>query len=402
MLKKRKRILALDLLRGFFLFVIIVDHINRFPNGFDLITGRGIIWVSAAEGFITISGILIGYIYGPRMLYSATKVTERLWKRAFKIYVCVLALSAFFMAYSVLIAQVSKQSLDFAVIYNGNVFGLILDSLTLQYVYGWGEFLSHYVFFLLISPIVLWLVTRKNKIYLLLLLTCSTALWLIAFHPFDARSRYDFAASWQILFVLGTVIGYYLPQITHKIKTILRPHEIKTCKTALYAIAVTIILVSSYLTWGNRLLYETIPTLTTSLQPLQANWDTFFSQTAFAALVDKTSIGPLRIICGSIVFWALYIFFNDYNSRLPALVRNFLKILGEKSLFVYGLQSILVFFIGLYVSTTSSGREILVLNTGVTMLALFFVYLITKNTSNFKSSYDRLVNILYIKLIQRK
>lgn len=45
------RIHTIDILRGFFMFMIIVDHLELFPNGFDFLTGRGLLWMSAAEGF---------------------------------------------------------------------------------------------------------------------------------------------------------------------------------------------------------------------------------------------------------------------------------------------------------------------------------------------------------------
>ena len=44
-----QRVVALDLLRGYFLFVMIIDHLGRFPGLFDLLTGRDKMWVSAAE-----------------------------------------------------------------------------------------------------------------------------------------------------------------------------------------------------------------------------------------------------------------------------------------------------------------------------------------------------------------
>ncbi len=60
--EKRKRILTLDILRGGFLVAIIVDHLNQGPSLWYLLTGGGAMWVSPAEGFFAISGILVGYI----------------------------------------------------------------------------------------------------------------------------------------------------------------------------------------------------------------------------------------------------------------------------------------------------------------------------------------------------
>ena len=84
----RDRILALDLLRGYLLCVITIDHLFRFPGLFDLFTGRGQLWVSAAEGFFLISGILVGKIYGSKIAYNLRGETKKLWGRAGKLYLC--------------------------------------------------------------------------------------------------------------------------------------------------------------------------------------------------------------------------------------------------------------------------------------------------------------------------
>ena len=58
------RMLALDYLRGFFIVIIVIDHLWRWPNMFEYVSGRGELWASAAEGFVIISGLLVGYVRG--------------------------------------------------------------------------------------------------------------------------------------------------------------------------------------------------------------------------------------------------------------------------------------------------------------------------------------------------
>jgi hypothetical protein len=62
--EKPKRIETIDILRGFYIFSIIVVHLARFPNGYDIFTGRGILWATNSEGFFLMSGMLIGIIRG--------------------------------------------------------------------------------------------------------------------------------------------------------------------------------------------------------------------------------------------------------------------------------------------------------------------------------------------------
>lgn len=378
--QKRKRIITLDILRGFFLFVIIIDHLNRFPNGFDLLTGRGLLWFSAAEGFVAISGVLIGYIYGPRIKSDPKKTVKRLLQRSLKIYLCVLGLSFFFMAYSFGIAAIPNESLEFVQRYGNDISTLLIDSFTLQYVYGWGEFLSHYVFYLILSPLVLYALVKGKAFWVIAL---SVAVWILSFHPFVPRSRIDFTLSWQILFILGTVIGYYLPKISTWIQKHFTKHQRTKTKRIAITSSVVIYLVSLYFSWGYTY-FAQVPFLHTAVITLQNHWDFMFTNSFFGASVDKTTLGPLRILMGTLIFWTLFILVSNYVHKIPNKITDFLKTLGEKSLFVYGLQAVIIFFIGLYVAYPTSIKELPILHTAVAILALYVTYEITKNTSYFR------------------
>lgn len=384
---KRKRIISLDLLRGFFLFVIIVDHIQRWPNGFDFLTGRGDLWMSAAEGFVTVSGILVGYIYGPRMVHNLKQTWLRLWKRALVIYAAVVGLSFFFMFYSFAVAALPNESLEFVAKYKDNIPGLLFDTFTLQYMYGWSEFLSHYVIFLLFAPLILWLVVKRMAFLVVIL---SVLLWMIVFSPFELRGRYDFTASWQLLFVLGIVIGYYFPAIVAWVRRTFTPTQRIYGGWAICISGFILAYGSLYLSWGNHLLGDIAPALRPFTDAVQTSWNTFFTQSGFEALVDKVTLGPLRIIFGAVVFWALLIIFQTYREKIDYWTGGILRTLGEKSLFVYGLQSVVVFLIGLYVLEPTSFKEIPILSTGVTAFAIWIIYYITARTSIYRRMWQRI------------
>src|SRR5262249_53446279 len=61
---RRSRDLALDLLRGYCLVVIMIDHLRYAVNPLYLVSGRQALWVTAAEGFVLISGFLVGALRG--------------------------------------------------------------------------------------------------------------------------------------------------------------------------------------------------------------------------------------------------------------------------------------------------------------------------------------------------
>src|SRR4051794_39944348 len=84
---KSKRILAFDLMRGFFLLVIMIDHVELYPNLFDFFTGKGRLWASAAEGFFFLSGLLIGMVYRRRLALGMRYIFKKMWLRAAQLYV---------------------------------------------------------------------------------------------------------------------------------------------------------------------------------------------------------------------------------------------------------------------------------------------------------------------------
>src|SRR5438045_1113066 len=90
---RRQRIVTLDILRGIFMLTMIVDHLHFFPGLFEWFTGRGELWVSAAEGFFLVSGLLVGYIYAPKMAQHLRSATLRIWRRAAVLYAVSVSLT---------------------------------------------------------------------------------------------------------------------------------------------------------------------------------------------------------------------------------------------------------------------------------------------------------------------
>ena len=55
--------MRLDLLRGFCVLVMVADHIGGERSWVYVVTGGNRFFTSAAEGFVLISGIVMGSVY---------------------------------------------------------------------------------------------------------------------------------------------------------------------------------------------------------------------------------------------------------------------------------------------------------------------------------------------------
>ena len=201
--KQPGRLTALDYLRGYFILVIIIDHLYRWPSLLALITGQGSLWFNAADGFVIVSGLMIGYIRGYKGLKLPLKViTEKLWKRAALLYLWLIIGTLAYTGFTWLMPTVAH--LPHVPIAAGDWTTLVWQTITMQFSYVWVNFLYLYAIFLAITPAAIWLLRQRLA-------------WLLAVISIAGFLIGDVAQikwlQWQPLFFLPAVAGFYLEPI---------------------------------------------------------------------------------------------------------------------------------------------------------------------------------------------
>jgi hypothetical protein len=208
-----RRDLRVDLLRGFCIFAMVVDHFGG-DSWLYAITGGNRFYVSAAEGFIFISGFVMGQAYRRRCDRSGlvAAMSDAL-KRARTLYLATVALTLIF---SVLYLYTDIT------LWTGRDFGLGIDSpqeivvaaLTLHYTYHGTDILAMYTLLILVAPFLLLLESLGSWRWVL----GVSWLWWLAYQvypeqaslPWYIRHGENFPiAAWQVLFVTGHVLGFY-------------------------------------------------------------------------------------------------------------------------------------------------------------------------------------------------
>jgi hypothetical protein len=243
-----RRDLRLDLLRGFCIFAMVVDHFGG-DSWLYAITGGNRFYVSAAEGFIFISGFVMGQAYRSKRDRAGlpTAMGEAL-KRARTLYLATVALTLIFSALY-LYTDIS--------LWTGRDFGLGIDSLqeiavaalTLHYTYHGTDILAMYTLLLLLAPLVLLLLSVGEWYWVL---GVSWAWWLAyqvypeeASIPWYIRHGENFPlAAWQVLFITGHVLGFYRDALSARLRQFRR---LRVVGVAL-GLACTLALIS--LAWG--------------------------------------------------------------------------------------------------------------------------------------------------------
>ncbi len=197
------RLLALDYLRGFFIVVIIIDHLWRWPSLLSVFTGQGELWVSSAEGFVIISGLLVGYIRGYKERDAPFSVVIRkLLKRAFLLYVWLVGATLVYTAAIWYLPTIS--AMPWVDIARGDWGALLAKTLLLVNAQEWVYFLYLYTLFLAISPLAIWLL-RKGKGWTL-------AIGIVALSVVGECLHVEWF-EWLPVFFLPALAGFYLPTI---------------------------------------------------------------------------------------------------------------------------------------------------------------------------------------------
>jgi hypothetical protein len=175
-LGKIQRRPELDALRGLFLVWMTLTHL---PTRLSELVNQPFGFVSSAEGFVFLSGMLVATLYIHRASEDSGDVRNKLWKRALRIYGYHLIMLA--MVFTVVAAFAAHTHR--AAIYNLLNFYLahpataIIGSLLLIYCPPLLDILPMYVTFLLLTPYVLGVAVRKGWNSILLV---SGFVWVLA------------------------------------------------------------------------------------------------------------------------------------------------------------------------------------------------------------------------------
>lgn len=357
LLTKRQRIVTLDILRGFFMLTMIADHLHFFPGLFEWLTGRGELWVSAAEGFFMVSGLLVGYIYAPKMVHHFASSVKKIWRRAAVLY----AVSVGLTVTAVFWAQHATGPIKEGLWTNPRPLEFIYKVITLQYSYGWADFLQYYVLFMIVAPLAAWLCIHRKAWVVL-----ATSLLVYLF-----RGN-NFNMAWQLMFMGGLVIGYYLPWLEEKAKA-LTPRTKRIGTATLVTLTVLTIVTSATIIHGGMIINALA-----HMQPnawwahARDNLNTW--NYATAPYTTKWTLEPPRIILALLWISTLYILIRPREGRVDQITAGFLSTVGSAALFVYGAHALVIMGVHMWLPA-SLGYA---LNTVVTAIFLVTFYFIAK------------------------
>jgi len=209
-----KRDLRLDLLRGFAVFAMVADHLGGEPSWLYNVTGGNHFLFSAAEGFVFISGLVMGIVYAG--IIAKKGVGEASWKalqRAATLYLLTIILTFAFATLSRVTQMPWVEGVP-----TGDAVGRIIERLTLHRAFYLTDVLLMYTLLVATAPLAFLLLAQRRTP---VLLGGSWLVWAIYQRwpdqmeiPWKIENNSVFhLAAWQALFFTGLTIGYHRERI---------------------------------------------------------------------------------------------------------------------------------------------------------------------------------------------
>ena len=317
--------------------VILINHIELYPNLFDFFTGRGRLYASAAEGFFFLSGTVVGMVYRRRLALGMKFIFKRLWRRALELYVIAVGLTLLF-TYAALIT--GHTAIKYGLSADTHWQHLLYNATILHYTFGWADFLSRFAILTFLAPIGIYLLS-KGKWWLLVL--ASLAVW-------HFRGN-NFIMAWQLIFSMAMVTGYYWNQITQRITNL---------KPALQSRLRRAVMVGAGVTFGFSYLSLYLMSYLQNVAGHLPQWlnHATWSWNNFDQIIwrycDKFTLGPGRIAFFLLWFTALYLLVEKHQAAIGKYSRDWLLLLGQNNLFVYIAHSFIVFAFKLFIPAQTS------------------------------------------------
>lgn len=320
----------LDALRGLLLALMTLTHL---PSRYSVYSSQAFGFVSAAEGFVFLSGLVAGMLYWRGLAQHGEQwMRAKLFARARELYVWHLALLVFLFTVGAALGHYVERPLlrNLLSFYFEQPSLALWTAPLLLYQPPLLDILPTYVVQLLLTPV--WLGQARRHGWGKVLL-CSALIWLFAqvggramlldgFNlmtgdnvptlPLPALGFFDDFA-WQLLWVFGLWCGHLLAE--HRLATQLPRRSLRIA---------AVLATFAYLAWYHGLLELLLGTVNL---PLLAHGD--------LPLFDKIVLRPLRLLNFAVLAVTVGLLLPHLSKLVRRTGMAILSLLGRASLSVF-------------------------------------------------------------------
>ncbi|MTW21900.1 OpgC domain-containing protein [Allochromatium palmeri] len=367
------RDLRIDLLRGLIMVYLIVVHFEL-ASALSLFAWDRLAFVSSAEGFVFLSGVVVGMVYRRRLERDGLAAASRLlWQRAWQLYRVNLFVIASIALLGLVPAVNVFEFTHWTSPWSGESFPLYPPAETAWWDYllrilllriGPHQFqvIGLYVILMAGAPLALYLLGRRLAWVVLLLSWGVYALnHFLPLNPTGARYEYAFPTlTWQLLFFNGMLIGY------HRDRTL----EFLAGPKSRWLVYLCGVLLAGFLFLANN-----------NPHPLFWPWGqlSVIDPQTFGELYQtwfmKTPLGLGRLLNDVAAFIVVYHLLSRYWSWVDRAVGWLLIPLGQNSLYVFILH---VYVLLILYNTPWPGLDLFWVNTLLHIGVIASIWLMVK------------------------
>lgn len=253
----QRRDLRIDFIRGIVMFILIVNHIEAF-SWFSLLTWERFGVASGGEGFVILSGLVLGMVYRGRVDRSGWgDAINRLVDRSTQLYRVNLFVIVSVFLLNLLPFLDASAVMTYVNADTGNVYPLYptaqepishwaARALLLQIGPHQFQILGLYVILIFVTPLALWLIYhRRTGILLAVSWIVYVANWAWPTRPTGAQFEYAFPIlTWQLTYFHGLAVGYHRDKIAEFWRDI-------RFRRAFYAVGIPVFLVCLFYAQNN-------------------------------------------------------------------------------------------------------------------------------------------------------
>jgi hypothetical protein len=367
------RDLRIDLLRGLIMVYLIIVHLEL-ASALSIFAWGRLAFTSSAEGFVFLSGVVVGMVYRRRLERDGlTETTRLLWRRAWQLYTVnlfvITSLAVLKLVPGVDVFELTHWTNP----WSGESFPLYPPAGT-----GWWDYLKQilllrigphqfqviglYVVLLAATPLALSLLDRRLAWVVLLLSWGAYALNHI-WHINLTGARYEHAfptLTWQLLFFNGLLIGYYRE----------RTLEFLAGPASRWLVYLCGMLLAGFLFLANN-----------NPNPLFWPWGQmdFIDPRTFGELYQtwfmKTPLGLGRLLNNVAAFIVAYHLLSRYWHPVERTIGRLLIPLGQNSLYVFILH---VYVLLILYNTPLPGLDLFWVNTLLHIGVIAAIWLMVK------------------------
>jgi hypothetical protein len=337
------RDLRLDLLRGWCIFSMVVDHAAGDTRQTFLFhfTGNGGYPLTGAHGFVLISGVVMGVFYSPLVAKEGIgSAFQRALERAFKLYLVAIVLGLMYYAFGFTGWGGGARLSDFSL--EPVVAILLLHA-------GADDLMVFYLAMVLVSPVCFYLFEHRKT---WAVIGASVGIWLA--HLFFPNQVHNPAvmfvplADWQVFFITGLVVGYHRRSLRRRLTGWRR----RVYLLLLFSAFAGLLLVQFLVLNG----------------PLSLEFgDHDFGWVVGDIYADYDHNPPLHVAAVLVWLFALYHLVDYAWVAVRRLVGWFLIPLGQAALYVYAVHQVLVY---LFLLNLSSFTRLQGIALGIAEIAL--------------------------------